>query len=262
MIKIRTATFADAEALGALFDAYRRFYGQPPAPHCAREFLQQRLRNGESRVLLAERDGAAVGFAQLYPTWSSVRLGRLWILNDLFVEQGARRQGVARALLDAAAAFAREDGAVGIVLETARDNAAARALYRGAGWREEATQWYGLSFEQAPRDQPLFSYGTLQDEAVQQRLFGRSLHGTPDALVGYRLDWLETRDPDAVATSGIVRHPVVHATGDDRDRVPGTLFRLTAAELARADDYEADDYRRVQVRLASGADAWLYVEAP
>ena len=65
-------------------------------------------------------------------------------LNDLFVDSTARRKGVARALLDAAAAFAREDGAAGISLETTRDNDAARALYRAAGWNEDATQWYSL----------------------------------------------------------------------------------------------------------------------
>lgn len=261
MTLVRRASIDDLDALVPLFDAYRRFYGQPGNAYCAGEYLRQRMRSQEAIVLMAERGGTAIGFALLYPTWSSVRMGRLWILNDLFVDERARRRGVARRLLDEAAVFARGDGAVGIVLETARDNTAARALYRAAGWHEEATQWYGLSFAQAPRDQPLFSYGTLQDEDVQRRLFGRTLGGTPDELVGYRLDWLEHRDPAAIAESGIVRHPIVRATGTADDRVPGMLFRLTAAELARADEYEAGDYRRVQVQLASGASAWLYVEA-
>jgi GNAT superfamily N-acetyltransferase len=76
--------------------------------------------------------------------FSSVRTARLWILNDLFVADDARRCGVARALLDAAAQFARDDGAAGLMLETGRDNAAARALYRAAGWQEDASQWYSL----------------------------------------------------------------------------------------------------------------------
>jgi ribosomal protein S18 acetylase RimI-like enzyme len=77
--------------------------------------------------------------------YSSVRTARTWILNDLYVADQARRRGVARALLDAAARFARDDGAAGISLETTRDNAAARALYRAAGWHEDQTQWYSLS---------------------------------------------------------------------------------------------------------------------
>ena len=129
-----------------LFDAYRQFYEQPSDLPRARQWLRERLRFGESMVLVAKRGGIAVGFTQLYPMFSSVRTARTWILNDLFVDAGARRPGVARALLDAAAAFAREDGAMGISLETSQDNAAARALYRAAGWNEDATQWYSLSF--------------------------------------------------------------------------------------------------------------------
>ncbi|MDH5832285.1 GNAT family N-acetyltransferase [Luteimonas sp. M1R5S18] len=136
---------ADLDALAALFDAYRQFYGQPSDVPAAREWLRSRLRFGESKVLVARQGSTAVGFAQLYPMFSSVRMARTWVLNDLFVLPATRRQGVARALLDAAAAFARADGAASIQLETARDNAAARATYRDAGWHEDATQWYSLS---------------------------------------------------------------------------------------------------------------------
>jgi ribosomal protein S18 acetylase RimI-like enzyme len=137
---------ADLDALALLFDAYRQFYGQRSDVPRARDWLRSRLRVGESTVLLAKRGGAIVGFVQLYPMFSSVRTAKTWILNDLYVDAGARRGGVARALLDAAAQFAREDGAAGIALETSQGNAAARALYRAAGWSEDATQWYSLSF--------------------------------------------------------------------------------------------------------------------
>jgi ribosomal protein S18 acetylase RimI-like enzyme len=140
---------ADLDSLAGLFDAYRQFYGQPSDLARARQWLRERLRFGESVVLVARRDGALAGFVQLYPMFSSVRTAKTWVLNDLYVDAGARRQGVARTLLDAAAAFARADGAAGIALETAHDNAAARALYRAAGWREDATQWYSLAFADA-----------------------------------------------------------------------------------------------------------------
>ena len=135
---------ADLDALATLFDAYRTFYGQTPDLPLARQWLRERLRFGESVMLVAKRGGTVVGFVQLYPMFSSVRTARTWILNDLYVDAGARRRGVARALLDASAAFARGDGAAGISLETTQDNAAARALYRAAGWNEDATQWYSL----------------------------------------------------------------------------------------------------------------------
>lgn len=144
---IHRAGPADLDALALLFDAYRRFYGQPAAVPRARDWLRSRLRLGESVVFVCRRNGTAVGFAQLYPTWSSVRTARSWILNDLFVDSSARRSGVARALLDAAADFARADGAASIALETHRDNAAARATYRAAGWQEDETQWYSLRLD-------------------------------------------------------------------------------------------------------------------
>jgi ribosomal protein S18 acetylase RimI-like enzyme len=83
----------------------------------------------ESAILVAELDGRIAGFTQLYPMFSSVRTARIWILNDLFVDADARRRGVANALLAGAARFAREQGAAGLMLETMRDNTAARALY-------------------------------------------------------------------------------------------------------------------------------------
>lgn len=145
-ISISRAGPADLDALAALFDAYRQFYDQSSDLARARQWLRERLRFGESAVLVAKRGDATVGFVQLYPMFSSVRTAKTWILNDLYVDAGARRQGVARRLLDAAATFARDDGATGIALETAQDNAAARALYRAAGWQEDATQWYSLAF--------------------------------------------------------------------------------------------------------------------
>lgn len=140
----------EADLVAPLFDAYRQFYSQPADLPRAREFLHQRLQRGESVVLISERNGIAVGFTQLFPMFSSVRASRIWVLNDLYVAADARRGGIARVLLDAAARFARDDGAARIVLETNRDNTAARALYRAAGWMEDDTQWYGLALH--PQD--------------------------------------------------------------------------------------------------------------
>ena len=147
-LAIKRATLDDLDAVVPLFDAYRRFYEQPTDEARGRDFLTARINANESVILLATDGDRAIGFTQLYPMFSSVRTGRLWVLNDLYVDAGARRSGAGRALLDAAADFARNDGAVGIVLETTRDNATARALYRNAGWEEADTQWYSLSFTQ------------------------------------------------------------------------------------------------------------------
>lgn len=105
----------------------------------------------------------------------------------------------------------------------------------------------------------LFSYGTLQQENVQLATFGRRLKGTPDALVGFAVQMVEIKDPQVVATSGKTHHPGVVRTGRSGDRVPGTVFEITPAELASADTYEVDDYTRIEAELASGGRAWVYV---
>jgi uridine kinase len=109
--------------------------------------------------------------------------------------------------------------------------------------------------------EPLFSYGTLQQPDAQLATFGRQLTGTPDQLPGYRHDWVTVTDPAVVAASGSDRHPIVRATDDPADFVAGTVLTLTTTELAAADHYEVDDYRRVHVTLASGAGAWVYLAA-
>ncbi|MEM9599476.1 MAG: gamma-glutamylcyclotransferase family protein [Pseudomonadota bacterium] len=105
----------------------------------------------------------------------------------------------------------------------------------------------------------LFSYGTLQLPAVQRDVFGADVAGQADALVGFRCDMIEITDPDVLALSGERFHPVVSRTNDPQDRVPGMVFSLSPAQLARADAYEVDDYVRERVTLASGLSAWLYV---
>jgi uridine kinase len=105
----------------------------------------------------------------------------------------------------------------------------------------------------------LFSYGTLQTPSVQIEHFGRTLVGKEDELPGYRQDWVTITDPDVIAVSGTDRHPIVRHTADPTDATAGTMLEVTTAELAAADIYEVDDYRRALVRLRSGVDAWVYL---
>lgn len=107
----------------------------------------------------------------------------------------------------------------------------------------------------------LFSYGTLQQEGVQLSTFGRPLAGDPDALLGFELSLVQIEDPAVVAASGKTHHPIVKFNGNAQSRVPGTVFEITDAELAQADDYEVDAYKRVVAQLASGGQAWVYVDA-
>ena len=107
---------------------------------------------------------------------------------------------------------------------------------------------------------PLFSYGTLQREDVQLSTYGRRLEGKPDVLIGYRLEILPDRDPNAVRISGTATHLVARPTGNSADRVAGVVFLLTPEELEATDAYEGSDYGRAEVTLESGRRALLYVE--
>lgn len=106
----------------------------------------------------------------------------------------------------------------------------------------------------------LFSYGTLQQEDVQLSTFGRRLDGERDELPGYAPSSVRIADPHVVATLGRTHHDNVTCEGKDESRVRGTVFEITDAELAAADEFEARfDYGRIEVKLASGRDAWVYL---
>jgi hypothetical protein len=105
----------------------------------------------------------------------------------------------------------------------------------------------------------LFSYGTLQLPEVQRATYGRLLEGRPDVLPRYALAPLAITDPAVVRISGAAVHTIARRTGNDEDRIPGVVFRITSAELQATDRYEADAYARILTRLASGEEAHVYV---
>ena len=137
-LRIVRAASEDLDDLVPLFDGYRQFYGQRSDVAAARAFLNERIERGESVIYLAYTGPReAAGFTQLYPSFSSVSLKQLWILNDLFVRSDIRRGGVGRALLERARQHAAETGAKGLVLSTAITNKAAQTLYESCGWQRD-----------------------------------------------------------------------------------------------------------------------------
>lgn len=138
MLDIANATASDVDALAPLFDGYRQFYHQPSDVAAARSFLQERLARGDSVILIARNGAAALGFVQLYPSFSSVSMCPIWILNDLYVAGDVRGRGVAAALLSAAVRHAKRTGAGRLELETGMDNVAAKTLYERMGWTKVA----------------------------------------------------------------------------------------------------------------------------
>jgi ribosomal protein S18 acetylase RimI-like enzyme len=138
MIDVTRATLDDLEAVLPLVSAYRAFYRQERDDGRERAFMARHLNDGTSTIYLARDErGSAVGFVQLFQTYSTVWLGPLLILEDLFVAPKARGQGVASTLLARAAQRGREIGAVGMFLETAMDNVVAQRVYERAGWERE-----------------------------------------------------------------------------------------------------------------------------
>jgi ribosomal protein S18 acetylase RimI-like enzyme len=136
-ITIRQAAASDIDTLAPLFDSYRQFYGRESDIRAAREFLLARFNHGESVVFIAHDANVPIGFAQLYPSFSSVSLARTFVLNDLFVHESSRRKGVASLLLAAAVEFGKSSAAARLSLSTAISNDTAQALYQSAGWRRD-----------------------------------------------------------------------------------------------------------------------------
>jgi GNAT superfamily N-acetyltransferase len=138
-IEVRQATVEDVDLVVPLFNAYRQFYRQASDPERAERFLLERFEHKDSVIFLALRGTIAVGFTQLYPSFSSGAMARIFILNDLFVVPEARKQGVGSALLSAAAQHGRQSSALRLTLSTEVTNAKAQALCEAQGWQRDTT---------------------------------------------------------------------------------------------------------------------------
>ncbi|MCO7225682.1 GNAT family N-acetyltransferase [Pleionea sp. CnH1-48] len=134
---IRQATLDDIDDLAAMFNEYRQFYRQPDNLEQSKTFLQQRLEAEESIAFIASHQQQPSGFVHLYPTYSSVHLKKIWILNDLYVRSTARRKGVGFGLLDAAKTMAKETGALCLKASSAQNNFTSQQVYEAKGYQRD-----------------------------------------------------------------------------------------------------------------------------
>jgi ribosomal protein S18 acetylase RimI-like enzyme len=135
MITIKKATIQDLTAVVELFDKYRVFYEKASDKVTAANFLSQRLKQEDSQIFVAETDTLElVGFVQLYPLFSSTRMRKLWLLNDLFIDQEYRGRGISKQLIDAAKDLCIKTDACGLILETAKTNTIGNELYPRTGF--------------------------------------------------------------------------------------------------------------------------------
>ncbi|WP_438445844.1 GNAT family N-acetyltransferase [Gorillibacterium sp. sgz5001074] len=138
-VVIHQATIDDLGDAAVLFDEYRVFYSQEPDLEGARRFLFERFEHGESVIFLARdsKSGEAVGLAQLYPSFSSVSMKRLWILNDLYIHAEHRNRNIGRLLLERAKAFAAATKSKGIEIATQTTNLKAQRVYEAHGYQKD-----------------------------------------------------------------------------------------------------------------------------
>jgi ribosomal protein S18 acetylase RimI-like enzyme len=138
-MKIKRISIAELDNLVVLFDQYMVFYKQPSAPQKHRAYLNERLANGEATVFIAyDTDEKPVGFVLNYHTFSSVSLGKVIVLNDLFVAPSHRKQGIANSLIDCSIELAKSNGSIRVDLATAHDNLSAQALYEKIGFVKDS----------------------------------------------------------------------------------------------------------------------------
>ncbi|MVN91904.1 GNAT family N-acetyltransferase [Mucilaginibacter aquatilis] len=137
-MKIKRIDVDELNLVADLFDQYRVFYKQQPDKAASTSFLSQRLSNKESVIFVA-LDGAdqPVGFTQLYPKYSSAKLTKNWILNDLYVAEAYRKRGIGEQLIKTAMEFGKQTGATFIQLETQKENYTAQSLYKAIGFEQQ-----------------------------------------------------------------------------------------------------------------------------
>ena len=128
-MKLFQATEADIDGVSNLFNEYRVFYNQPSDLEGAKRFIRDRMDYGDSVIFVAVTDEVYVGFIQLYPSLSSISMRRTWVLNDLYVVEDMRNQGIAQKLVNEAIILCSETNAISLSLQTAPNNQAAQRLY-------------------------------------------------------------------------------------------------------------------------------------
>jgi GNAT superfamily N-acetyltransferase len=141
-MEVFQANFEHLEEVSKLFDQYRVFYKSSSDLEAARKFLQERFQKDDSMIFVVKSEGHLVGFTQLYPSFSSVSMKRIWILNDLFVEESYRKKGIAKLLISTAENFAKETRAVRIILSTQVSNITAQSLYESLGYIKNKDFYY------------------------------------------------------------------------------------------------------------------------
>ena len=134
-MNIREVKTSDLDQLSILFNSYRIFYGKESNIDISKKFLESRISNKDSKLFICEVNNILTGFVQLYPLFSSVRVSKYWLLNDLFIDSEFRGNGYSKLLIDRAKELVLESGACGMMLETEKSNKIGNSLYPKTGFK-------------------------------------------------------------------------------------------------------------------------------
>jgi len=134
-MKIRQATLEDLESLARVFADYRTIAGLEYNLEDGRGFLNERLTKKDSVIFIAIIDDAIVGFTLLFPFFTPAGIKELWLLNDIYIADEFRHQGVAQSLLSEAVFFSRKTNKSKVYLATKVDNTNSQALFEKFGFK-------------------------------------------------------------------------------------------------------------------------------
>ena len=135
-MQVRDAKLSDLKNLSVLFNSYRMFYGKESDIRVAEEFLRSRIENKDSKIFICEFNNELSGFVQLYPIFSSTRVSKYWLLNDLFVDINKRGKGYSKLLIERSKELVIESKACGMMLETEKSNDIGNLLYPSTGFKK------------------------------------------------------------------------------------------------------------------------------
>ena len=136
-MRIISASLEHLDQLTPMFIRYRELYGAMPQAEASKEFLAERLNKQEAIILLAFEEDTLLGFCLVYPSFSSVSLRPMWIINDMYVAEDARGQHIARKLLQEISQQAHGNQAVRLRVSINANNEIAKRLYESADFLED-----------------------------------------------------------------------------------------------------------------------------
>ena len=142
-MKVREAKLSDLKNLSVLFNSYRMFYGKKFDLEVAEEFLRSRIEKKDSKIFVCDFNNELSGFVQLYPLFSSTRVSKYWLLNDLYVDVNKRGKGFSKFLIERSKELVIESKACGMMLETEKSNDIGNKLYPSTGFKKnELSNFY------------------------------------------------------------------------------------------------------------------------